>query len=187
VRGKRRHLGALDNVNVAEKIARLVAERGWNQDEFARRAGIHRTTARGILTHPEREPRNQTLRQCADALNLTVHELVAVPLEKLLPRARAIAGTPAAPPDFSSQPLLQTWLTRNPDRAALLTPAELEELLSLQGTGGPMTLPGVEHFVEIIERKRELHRRLEVIAGTEYLDLVEQVVELVYAKIRAYR
>jgi transcriptional regulator with XRE-family HTH domain len=175
-------------VTVPEKLARLVAERGWNQDEFARRAGIHRTTARQILTRPNRDLRNQTLRQCADALGLSVNELVAQPLEKLLLRVHPPRAAEAQLAfDLSSQPLLQTWMERNSDRAADLTPSELEELVSLQGTGGPLTLAGVEHFVTLIERKRELRRRIEAIAGTEYLNLLEQIVELLFERIQPYR
>jgi transcriptional regulator with XRE-family HTH domain len=172
-------------VTVPEKLARLVAERGWNQDEFARRAGIHRTTARQILTRPNRDLRNQTLRQCADALGLSVNELVAQPLEKLLLRVRPPQTRQAS--DLGNQPLLQSWMERNPERAADLMASELEELVSLQGTGGPLTLAGVEHFVTLIERKRELRRRIEAIAGTEYLDLLEQIVELLYERIQPYR
>jgi hypothetical protein len=37
--------------DLATRIARLVQERGWNQEEFARIARINRHTARQIL-HP---------------------------------------------------------------------------------------------------------------------------------------
>jgi hypothetical protein len=57
-------------------------------------------------------------------------------------------------------------------------------MISLQGTGGPLTEQGVEHFVGIIERKRELLYRIEVIAGTEYLALLEQVVDLLWERIQ---
>jgi len=171
-------------MNVPEKIARLVAERGWNQDEFAQRAGIARTTARGILTHPERDLRNATLRRCADALGLSVNDLVSLPLDRLLPRVRHAPAGPPAPLDFSDQPLLQHWLADHPERAARLSQAELEELISLQGVGGPLTLHGIEHFVNLIERRRELLRRVEIIAGTELLDVLEKLVELMWEHIQ---
>src|SRR5438445_12829438 len=88
--------------------------------------------------------------------------------------------------DLATQPELVGWLERNPDRAANLTEDDIDELLSLQGTGGPLTAFGVEHFVDLIERKKRLIGKVHAIAGTEYLDLLEQMVNLMYDKIRPY-
>jgi len=60
-------------------------------------------------------------------------------------------------------------------------------LLSLQGTGGPLTAIGVEHYVELIERKRRLIHQVHTGAGTEYLDMLEQFVQLLYEKVQPYR
>jgi transcriptional regulator with XRE-family HTH domain len=178
-------------MTLPEKIARLLAERGWNQETFARQAGLNRITVRQIMNRPDKRLRNQTIKQCADALGLSVNDLVDLPLEKLLRHVRRGDGKGAGVDARLSalaaeQPELQAWLERHPERAATMTRAEIDELASLQGTGGPLTQFGVEHFVKLLERKRELKRRLEVIAGTEYLDLVEQLVGLVYDKIRPY-
>src|SRR4029077_4055363 len=86
----------------------------------------------------------------------------------------------------ATQPELLAWIERNPDRAAQLTAGEMDELLSLQGTGGPMTAFGVAHFVELIERKRRLMEQAAAVAGTEYIDLLEQIVQLLYDKIQPY-
>lgn len=177
-------------MNIPEKIARLVAEKGWNQDVFADKAGIARTTARGILTHPDRELRNATLRRCADALGLTVHELVSLPVERLLSRVRQgteTAGGLAASWQFSDQPAMREWMSRNPDRASRLTPLEIDELMSVQNVGGPLTYHGIEHFVTVLERKRELLRRVEILAATEYLDLLEGLVRLMYERVTSLR
>lgn len=176
-------------MTVPQKIALLVAERGWNQDHFAELAGIDRMTAHRILTRPEQRLRNQTLQKCAAALGLGPSDLLTQPIEKLLARPvrRKPASKPSPPLVLADQPLLQTWLDEHPERAAELTQADLEELLSLQGTGGPLTLEGVEYFVNLIERKRMLRGRMEAIAGTEYLELLEQIVELLYERIRPYR
>jgi hypothetical protein len=85
------------------------------------------------------------------------------------------------------QPELKAWMDRHPERAAQFSREEIDELASLQGTGGPLTQFGVEHFVKLIERRRELRRKLDVIAGTEYLELVEQFLSLLYDKIQPYR
>jgi transcriptional regulator with XRE-family HTH domain len=76
------------------KIRRLVEERGWNQEEFARIARLNRHTARQILLPgPQRKLRNATILACARAFGLSVSELRDQPLERLLPRmAQGAAG-----------------------------------------------------------------------------------------------
>ena len=180
------------STDLATKIARLVEERGWNQEEFARIANLNRQTIRQILMPSgDRRLRNATIAACARALNLTVNELRTLPLERLLPRMH---GHHPANGDEqmrrlyeqATQPELLAWIERNPERARQLGPEELDELLSLQGTGGPLTTIGVEHYVGLIERKRKLMQKVQAVAGTEYIDLLEQVVELMYDKVRPY-
>jgi hypothetical protein len=139
----------------------------------------------------DRRLRNATVAACAKALNLTVHELHTLPLERLLPRMHG--NHPVNGDDQlrrlyerATQPELLGWIERNTERARQLTADELDELLSLQGTGGPLTTLGVEHFVNLIERKRRLLDRVQAIAGTEYIDLLEQLVGLMYDKVQPY-
>ncbi len=174
--------------DLAFKIARLVEEKGWNQEEFARIARLNRHTVRQILLGgPTRRLRNATVSQCSDALGLTVSELRNLPLERLLPR---IHGKPPADEeamkllyDRATLPEFTNWLQRNPDRAAELRADEINELLELQTSGGPMERLGVEHFVELIERRRQLLCQVRMIAGTEYIDLLEKFVGLVFEKV----
>jgi transcriptional regulator with XRE-family HTH domain len=175
------------SMTITEKIAHLVAEKGWNQEDFARLAKLNRNTAREILLNPKKRLRNQTVRLCADALGIPVHELMASPVERLLQRKDGdTARTKHNPLEIATQPELQNWMERNPERSKALSADEVDELLSLQGTGGPMTAFGVDHFVEQIERKRKLKEKVDAIAGTEYLPLLEQFVTLVYEKIQPY-
>ena len=59
---------------LAAKIARLVEERGWNQEDFARITKLNRQTVRQILLNQGRRPHNTTFQACAKALSLTVGE-----------------------------------------------------------------------------------------------------------------
>jgi hypothetical protein len=182
-----------DSTELANKIARLVEERGWNQEVFKNATRLNRQTIREILQPTgERRLRNDTVARCATALNLTVHELRTLPLERLLPRMHG--DHPASTSDktrhlyeYATQPELKAWLERNPERAKQLTPEEIDELLSLQGTGGPLSRLGVEHYITLIERKRKLIEQVHAIAGTEYLDLLEKLIELLYEKVQPYR
>jgi hypothetical protein len=184
---------SLTHSELAGKIARLVEERGWNQEEFARIARLNRHTVRHILVEGgARSLRNATVSACARALGLSVSELRTTPLERLLPKMRE--GQPANGDDGvrrlydrATQPELLSWMERNPDRARQLSADEIDELLSLQGTGGPLTAFGVEGFVDRIERRRKLIQQIHAITGTEYLDLLEQLVGLIFEKVQPYR
>jgi transcriptional regulator with XRE-family HTH domain len=178
--------------DLAHKIARLVEERGWNQEDFARISKLNRHTVRQILHNgPKRRLRNATVSQCAEALGLTVSELRNLPLERLLPRMH---GKP--PADEEALKLLYeravladlvSWLERNRDRAAALRPDEVQELLEMQAPGGPLEKVGVENCVELIERRRRLVCQVKEIAGTEYLELLEQLVRLMHDRVKPRR
>jgi transcriptional regulator with XRE-family HTH domain len=178
--------------DVAGKIARLVEERGWNQEDVARNTGLNRQTVRQILLrNGDRRLRNGTISRCAKALGLSVNELRSLPLERLLMRVNAVTSADGDSLlrrlyNSATQPELLAWLERNPDRARQLTAEGIDELLSVQGTGGPLTRIGVEHYVELVDRKRKLIQQVHAVAGTEYLDLLEKLVGLLYEKVQPY-
>jgi transcriptional regulator with XRE-family HTH domain len=175
--------------DLAHKIARLVEERGWNQEVFARISRLNRHTVHQILQGgPKRRLRNQTVSQCAEALGLTVSELRYLPLDRLLPRMH---GKPPADEEAlkllyerAALPDLVNWIERNRDRAASLQADEIQELLDMQAPGGPLEKLGVENCVDLIERRRCLVRQVKEIAGTEYLELLEQLVRLISEKVK---
>ena len=176
--------------DLALKIKRLVEERGWNQEEFARISRLNRHTARQILLPGgNRRLRNATISACARALGITVNELRTHSIERLLPRMAEGGGS--GPDDAvrrayeqATLPELRAWLERNPDRARRLGEEDLDELLALQGEGGPLTAFGVDAFVQRIERRRKVVEHVHAIAGTEYLELLEQIVSLLHDKVQ---
>lgn len=177
---------------LAFKISKLVEERGWNQEDFARISQLNRHTVRQImLGGPKRRLRNATVSQCADALGLTVSELRTLPLERLLPRMH---GKPPADEEAlkllyerAALPDLVSWLERNKDRAAELRPDEIQELLDMQEPNGPLEKLGVENCVELIERRRHVVCQVREIANTEYFELLEQLVRLMFEKVKPGR
>lgn len=177
---------------LAGKIARLVEERGWNQEDFARITQLNRQTVRQILLqNGERRLRNATIGACAKALGLSVSELRDRPLEQLLVRMNRHSMPDGEEQirrlyEQAAQPELQAWIEAHPERASQFTAEEIDELLSLQGTGGPLTPAGVEHFALVIERKRRLLQQVHAVAGTEYLELLEKFVGLLYEKVQPY-
>jgi transcriptional regulator with XRE-family HTH domain len=179
-------------LDLAAKIARLVEEKGWNQEDFANISGLNRQTVRQILQPTgERSLRNSTVAACARALGLSVNDLRTLPLERLL--SRITDRTPINGDDrlnrlvqLATQAELRSWIERNPDRARQLTPEEIDELLALQD-GRALTAFGVESFVMQIERRRSLVEQVRAIANTEFLDLLEQLVGLIYDRVQPGR
>jgi len=172
------------------KIARLVQERGWNMEEFARIARLNRHTIRTIMVEGgSRKLRNATVSACAKAIGVSVNDLLTLPLDRLLPRMSeshpAHSGAAVRKLyDQAWQPELVAWLERNPDRARQLAPEEIDEILMLQGPEGPLAAHGVEAFVGRLERRRRLVKQVIAIAGTEFLDFLEQFVGLLHEKIQ---
>jgi transcriptional regulator with XRE-family HTH domain len=182
-----------DYGDLAGKISRLTEERGWSQEDLVRRTELNRQTIHQILHYrPGRRLRMATISRCAKALGLSVGELRDTSIEHLLRRDQPTENGEATGRsrrlfEEATQPELRGWMERNPQRAAQLTPEEVDELLSLQGTGGPLTGIGVEHYVDLVERKRRLIEQIHVIAGTEYLDALETLVGLMYERVQPYR
>src|SRR6266487_3710853 len=74
-------------ISLVAKIARLVEEKGWNQEDFSKISGLNRQTIRQILQPSgDRSLRNSTVQKCARALGLSVNDLRTLPLERLLSR-----------------------------------------------------------------------------------------------------
>jgi hypothetical protein len=120
-------------------------------------------------------------------LGFSVQELREWPLRQLIARLNGGASAESDRKrrfEEATQPELAVWLAANPSRAAQLTEIEMDELLSLQGTGGPLTAEGMEYFAGLIERRRKLHRQVDAIAGTEFLALLEQMIQSVYDQIQ---
>jgi transcriptional regulator with XRE-family HTH domain len=173
---------------LAGKIARLVEERGWNQEDFARITNLNRQTIRQILLNQGRKPHNATVQACAKALGLSVGELRTLPIDRLLPRMHGHAPVEGDENlrrlyERAAQPELRAWLERNVERARQLTPAEIDEVLEHQENGSLASI-GVERCVELIERRRRLLEQVRAITRTEYVGFLEQVVGLLFEKVQ---
>ncbi len=176
--------------DIAHKIARLVEEKGWNQEDFARISNLNRHTVRQILNAgPKRRLRNATVSQCAEAFGFTVNELRTLPLDRLMLRLHGKAPSDEHALQLLNEravlPELVRWLERHPERVAELDGEEIRELLELQALGGPIQRLGVEHVVTLIERRRRLLCRVRVIAASEHLEFLERFVAMLHEKVTA--
>ncbi|MBY0230996.1 MAG: helix-turn-helix domain-containing protein [Gemmataceae bacterium] len=176
----------MDDDALALKIRRLVEERGWNQEDFAKFTRLNRHTVRQILLPgQQRRLRNATVGACARALGLTVSELREQGLERLLPRmvSGAASGEETLRRRYeeATHPDLKAWIERNGERARQMSDDELAEVLALQAVPAGFS---PEAAVARLERRRRVVAQVRAIAATEYLDLLEQVVSLLHDKVR---
>lgn len=88
--------------------------------------------------------------------------------------------------EAAMNPEVVRWMELHQLRAVMLTEDELDELFSLAGTGGPLTREGVEHFVQQIERRRELVAILCVLWGSHLGTEVEEFLRAKFAEIQPY-
>jgi len=177
-------------IDLCGKIARLVQELGWNRQTFARQANLNRLTVAHICEGVNRRLHNATVEACARALGIGPHELRTEPIARLLTKLhppRSAVEQRRRLFEQAMQPEVRVWLEQNPERAADLTGDELDELMSLQGVGGPLTPFGVAEFVTRLERRRRLVQKVIAVAGTEYVDMLESFVELLFEKVQPYR
>lgn len=84
------------------------------------------------------------------------------------------------------QPLVYEWMEDNPVRAAAMSEDEIDELFSMFGVGGPLTLEGVEHFVRMIERKREVYRVVGELMDTHLADVIEGIATSLHGLVQVY-
>lgn len=119
-------------------------------------------------------------------LGLTVNELRTLPVEKLLSRMHGKTGDEEALKLLEADatlPELVSWVERNRERATELRPDEVAELLDMQNPGGPLERLGVEHCVDLIERRRALLAQVRTLTGTEFFECLERIVGLMAEKV----
>lgn len=166
------------------KIASLVEERGWNQEEFARITRLNRHTIRKILLGPVFKLRNATVESCARALGISVHDLHHRPLDFLLHHIRQ-SMVPELGRHFQRlqdqtyQPDLKSWIERNPERARTLSSKDADELVLFQKSGNFNT-SSLEAFIIRLERKRRLLEKIHHLKSSKHLEVLEQMIDLMH-------
>lgn len=95
--------------------------------------------------------------------------------------------SPTNPFDFHLQIAVAAWGEANPERARAFTQTEVDELFSLFGVGGPLTMEGVDWFAAIIERKRGIREFVESILNSHAIDDLERVVLELSRDVMPYR
>ena len=160
--------------HIPENLRRIMADRGLSVREAALRTGLDARTLRGILRGTHR-PHAQTLHRLAEGLGVRTEELFVDP-----------AGLLYRCFDRASNPVVEEVLESRPELFAGWTEADFDELHSRVGTGGALTREGAVQSVEHINRKRDLHRKLDLLLESSQAQAVGGVSEVLYDQVAVH-
>jgi len=154
-----------------ENLHRLMAERGWSIQQVAEETGLDMRTIRGIL-RGSNKPHTRTLYRLAAGFGTSVDEFFLDPTQLLYRRF-----------DHQTNPVVEEVLQARGDLFAGWTEADFDELHSRVGTGGPLTFEGTLSAAHDMNRKRELHERLDLLLESSHAELIGEMIDLAYRQI----
>jgi transcriptional regulator with XRE-family HTH domain len=157
--------------HMRENLLRLMAAGGFSIRALSERTALDERTIRGIL-HGANKPHVRTLHRLAEGLGVHIDELFLDPA--LLLHRRFDRQTNPVVDDVikSCQPLFVGWAE-----------GDFDELYSHVGEGGALTREGAMAIVERMNRKRELHDKLDLLLESTQADLAGGIVDLLYEKV----
>jgi transcriptional regulator with XRE-family HTH domain len=159
------------SAHARENLSRLMAARGLTVCGVAEQTGLHLRTVRGILRGRQR-PHARTLQQLAEGLGVAVDEFFVDPAQLLYRRFDRQTNPVVAEVIDEHQELFRGW-----------TEAHFDELHSRVGTGGALTREGALAAVHLMNRRRELHDKLDLLLESSHAEVAAGILNLLYEKI----
>jgi transcriptional regulator with XRE-family HTH domain len=154
-----------------ENLQRLVATAGMSIHQVAQLTGLDTRTIRGVL-NGVKKPHARTLHRLAEGLGVSVDELFIVPAQLLYRRF-----------DRLTNPMVEEVLANHRELFDGWTQDDFDELHSRVGMGGPLTKEGALHAVRLMNRKRELHGKLDVLLESSQAEVAGEILDVLYEKI----
>jgi transcriptional regulator with XRE-family HTH domain len=161
-----------DAATVATNVRRLMARDGLTFQEIVEATGLDERTLRGLVRGTN-NPHARTLHKLAHGLGVPVDELF---------QARGMSPQQAF--DQATNPAVENAVHAHAEIFRGWSDAELGELVSQFGTGGPLSEAGVLAAAEAINAKRALLRQVSVILESSESELLAEFVKLLYQRIR---
>jgi transcriptional regulator with XRE-family HTH domain len=155
----------------SENLLRLMADRGLSIHQAARSTGLDERTIRAVLRGGSR-PHARTLHRLAAGLGVKVDEFFVDPVQLLYRRF-----------DRQTNPLVEEVLETHQELFAGWTEADFDELHSRVGAGGSLTREGTLQAVRHMNRKRQLHDRLDLLLETSHAKLAGNIIDTLYEEI----
>jgi transcriptional regulator with XRE-family HTH domain len=156
--------------HTAENLRRIMAEQGLMVKDVTKRTGLDRRTVLGIL-EGKSKPQPRTLHRLAKGLGVAHDEFFLDPTRLLYRRF-----------DYQTNPVIDDVARAHPELFSDWTAADFDELHSRFGAGGPLTVEGAVSAVRQMNRKRELHHKLDLLLETSQAELIEALLETAYQK-----
>jgi len=154
-----------------ENLRRLMAERGLTTDQVAESSGVDKRTIKGMLDG-QKKPYPRTINRLAKGLGVPVDEFFVDPAQLLYRHF-----------DRHTNPVVGEVIETHPKVFAGWTAADLDELHSRVGAGGPLTAEGALAAAREMNAKRELHEKLALLLESSQAEVIAGIVELMYQKV----
>ena len=159
------------SVHAKENLARLMAGEGYSIHDVAEKTNLDERTIRGILSGSNK-PHARSLHRLAKGLGVSIDEFFVNPSQLVYRRF-----------DQKTNPTVEESIKAHPDLFVHWRESEFDELHSRFGEGGAMTEEAVLGAVHQMNRKRQLHERLNVLLETGHSDLVSGFIDLAYRQV----
>ena len=154
-----------------ENLLRLMAADGLSLRQVVELTGLNARTVRGIV-RGSHKPHAQTIHRLSRGLGVKVEEFFVDPAQLLYRRFDRRTNPLVAEIVESRRELFDGW-----------TEADFDELHSRVGAGGALTAEGALDAVKQMNRKRELHERLDLLLESSQAEVAAGVLNVLYEKI----
>jgi transcriptional regulator with XRE-family HTH domain len=156
---------------IRENLSRLMAERGLTLAHLAQEAGLDLRTIRGVLRGSQR-PHARTLNRLAAGLGAAAEELFVDPAQLLYRRF-----------DRQTNPMVAEVVADHKELFSGWTEGDFDELHSRVGTGGALTAEGALMAARQMNRKRDLHEKLDLLLETSQAETVAGIIGVLYETV----
>jgi transcriptional regulator with XRE-family HTH domain len=174
-----------DSALLATRIRAECLRRGWHVGELAQKAGVSRTTIYHLERGHTQRIRAATIKAIAEALGLSVDELLGAPTGRPKPSTRSGGDEEKARAfDRATNPAVEEVARERPEIFEGWSENDWAELYSEFGVGGALTPLGVLKEAESINRKRETIRQLQIVLETHLRPVAEEVIETFYRMVQ---
>jgi transcriptional regulator with XRE-family HTH domain len=159
------------SIHARENLLRLMAARGLNISGVAGHTGLDARTVRGIL-RGNKKPHVDTLHRLAEGLQVAVDEFFVDPAQLLYRRF-----------DRQTNPVVAGVLEEHKALFHGWTEADFDELHSRVGTGGALTVEGTLAAAHQMNRRRELHDKLDLLLESSQAEVAAGILNVLYDRI----
>ena len=150
---------------------RLMARAKLSILDVSQQTGVDERTVRGISSGTHK-PHARTLHRLAEGLGVSVDEFFVDPAQLLYRHF-----------DRQTNPLVEELLQDHGQAFEGWREADFDELHSRVGAGGGLTREGALAAVHEMNRKRELHDKLDVLLESSHAKTIGGIVDLMYGQV----